>query len=80
MHQLQATGSFWHIETAVWTRWLASQRVSKHTLMKARTQPASVVFINHDETATWPASFQRTVQETGQKRYFYIEISCWIFE
>jgi len=34
-----------------------SQRVSKHTPVKARTQPASVVSINHEETATQPASF-----------------------
>jgi len=35
----------------------SSQRVFKHTLMKTRTQAASVVFINHEETATQPASF-----------------------
>jgi len=37
-----------------------SQRVSKHTLMKSATQPASVVSINHYETATPASEFLQT--------------------
>ena len=44
-------------------RFWPSLRVSKHTLMKSATQPASVVSINHEETATPASEFLQTPSE-----------------
>jgi len=50
---LVTTGSFRHIQTTFLTQ---PASVSAHT-HEARTQPASVVSINHQKNATQPASF-----------------------
>jgi len=52
-----------------------SQRVSKHTLMKSETQPASVVSIDHQETATPASEFLQTPRDCD--RVLLCFVSSW---